>query len=144
MDGREAFGQFVNNTIRIWEDAEEGTIYHEMFEGVANRILSNAEWKSIEKEFHARPGTFIDRETGVPVTFKKATAHQAKEQLAEEFREFKMNGKLPAYKNTRTFFQVILDFIKKLFGNVTTINNLFQDIDKGKLSKERYRQETVL
>lgn len=135
MDGREAFGQFVNNTIRIWEDAEEGTIYHEMFEGVANRILSNAEWRSIEKEFHARPGTFIDRETGVPVTFKKATAHQAKEQLAEEFREFKMNGKLPAYKNTRTFFQVILDFIKKLFGNVTTINNLFQNIDKGKLSR---------
>lgn len=133
LDGREAFGKFTGNAIKLWEGAEEGTLYHEVFEAVANRILSDYEWNAIAKEFTSRQGSFIDRETGIKTLFKNAAPHQIKEQIAEEFREFKLTGKLPEYKNTRTFFQVILDFIKSLFTNRVSIQSIFESIDEGKL-----------
>lgn len=130
----EAFGQFTGSAIRLWEGAEEGTLYHEIFEAVANRILSDYEWRAIEKDFRSRTGSFVDRESGDTVSYKTATQHQVKEQIAEEFREFKLTGKLPTQPNTRTFFQVILDFIKNLFTHQATVNSLFKDIDEGKLA----------
>lgn len=138
LDGREAFGEFIGNAIKLWEGAEEGTLYHEIFEGVANRLLSDYEWKAIESEFKSRKGNFVDRETGETVDYSKATSHQVKEQIAEEFRQFKLTGKMPVEtKNTRTFFQVILDFIKKLFTNRTTIESIFRDIDEGKFADRK-------
>lgn len=137
LDGREAFGQFIDNTIKIWEGAEEGSLYHEMFEAVANRILSDYEWNSIVKEFKQRSGSFYDRVSGKNIQFKKASDFQIKEQIAEEFREFKLTGKMPVYKNTRTFFQVILDFIKSLFTNRVTIKSIFEGIDEGKFAERK-------
>lgn len=139
MDGGEAFGQFLNNVISIWEGGEKGTLYHEMFEGVANRILSEPEWNSMVKEFKAREGSFVDRETSIPTRFKDATIHQIKEQLAEEFRDYKLTGKLPAKSNTRTFFQVILDFIRNIFNNRQSIADIFQSINEGKFANRGLR-----
>jgi hypothetical protein len=129
----QVWGEFTGQAIRLWEGAEEGTLYHEIFEGVVNKILTDYEWNSIAKEFKSRKGTFTDRETGETVAYSKATPHQIKEEIAEEFRTFKMTGKVfDGQKNTRTFFQVILDFIKKFFGFQNTIKGIFDSIDEGK------------
>lgn len=135
----DAFGQFTGSVIKIWEGAEEGTLYHEAFEAVVNKILSDYEWNSILKEFKSRKGSFTDRETGEVVKYSEAVEHQAKEEIAEEFRDFKLNGTLPSTKNTKTFFQVILDFIKSFFNNKTTLDSLFQSIDEGKLANSKTR-----
>jgi len=140
MDGREALGQFTGNMIKIWEGAEEGTLYHEVFEAVANRLLKDYEWRAIESEFKRRKGTFIDRETGTTLKYSSATPQQIKEQLAEEFREFKLTGKLPTVeKNSRTFLQMIMDFIKKYILNRPTIDDIFNKINAGKFKNRRVR-----
>jgi len=140
MDGREAFGQFTGNMIKIWEGAEEGTLYHEVFEAVANRLLKDYEWRAIESEFKRRKGIFVDRETGTTLKYNNATAQQIKEQLAEEFREFKLTGKLPTVeKNSRTFLQMIMDFINKYILNRPTIDDIFSKIDAGKFKNKRIR-----
>lgn len=136
----QAFGAFIDDAIHIWEGAEVGSIYHEMFEGVANKILSNYEWNSIMKEFKSRKGSFVERETGQTIAYNKATPQQAKEEIAEEFRTFKMTGKVfEGQKNTRTFFQVILDFIKSLFQNRVTIEGVFRDISEGNMANRSVR-----
>ena len=134
MDGREAFGQFTGSIIKIWEGAEEGSLYHEAFEGVVNRLLKDYEWRAIYNEFKSRSGTYVDRETGKSLNYKDATAQQAKEQMAEEFRAFKLTGQLPTQKNTRTFFQMILDFIRKYILMRPTIEGIFKQIDEGKFA----------
>ena len=138
----EAFGQFTGDVIKLWEGAEEGTGYHEVFEAVANKILSNYEWKSILGEFTGRKGTFTDRESGDTLKFSEASEHQAKEAIAEEFRHYKLTGELPSRKNTRTFFKVILDFIKSFFNNRSTIDSLFKAIDQGKLANATNSRST--
>lgn len=139
LDGREAMGQFLDNTIYLYEGAEKGTGYHEAFEAVVNRLLSDAEWRSIYKEFLNRKGSFLDRGSNIRIPFKNATEYQAKEQLAEEFMDFKLNGALPSFKQTKSFLKIIWDFIKSLFTNQATVNKVFQDITEGKLSNRAPR-----
>lgn len=134
--GLEAWGQFVDNSIHLYEMAEKGTGYHEVFEGVANRLLSNAEWNALYSEFNRRPGYFTDRETGNRLRYSEATPYQTKEQLAEEFMDYKLNNISPPTANTKTFFKVILDFLKWLVGahSYRTIEDTFAMIDKGKFA----------
>lgn len=142
MDGREAFGQFTGSMIKIWEGAEQGSLYHEVFEAVANRLLKDYEWNAIEKEFKRRKGNYTDRESQQTISYKNATSQQVKEQLAEEFRDYKLNGKLPSDNNTRTFFQMILDFIRKYILNRPTIDDIFKGIDNGKFKNRQVRSKS--
>lgn len=137
--GLEAFGQFVNNSILLWEMAEKGTGYHEAFEAVANRLLTDAEWKAMYKEFNSRKGYFTDRNSGQRLRFSDANEYQAKEQLAEEFMDYKLTGKQPSYPQTKSFFRIILDFIKALFGANPTIQSIFSKIEKGKFATRTVR-----
>lgn len=134
LEGIEAWGQFVNNTIRLYEMAEKGTGYHEVFEAVVNRLLSDKEWSAISREFSSRPGYFTDRETGLRTRYADATNHQAKEELAEEFMKFKLGQKTPTQHQTKSFFKIIWDFIKNLFSSKTTIDSIFNKIDQGKFA----------
>lgn len=133
VNGIEAWGQFIDNTIKVYEGAEEGTAWHEVFEAVANKILSDKEWNAIAKEFSNRNGYFTDRETGNRVRYAEATPQQIKEELAEEFRDYKM-GTEPRYKQAKSFFKILWDFIKNLFSNAITINKVFDNIEKGKFA----------
>lgn len=142
LDGREAWGQFVDNVIKVYEGAEEGTLYHEAFEAVANRILNNKEWGAIEKEFKNRRGYFTDRATGSRIKFSDASPYQAKEALAEEFRSYMLTGKLPAFESqpqTKSYFKILWDFIKSLFTSKTTINDVFKSIESGKFANSEVR-----
>ena len=87
-NGRQAWGMFKDGAIYVYENAETGTAYHEVFEAVWKMFTTSEEQANILNEFKSRKGTFVDRPTGETVKFSEATPAQIKEQLAEEFRNF--------------------------------------------------------
>jgi len=138
-NGLQAWGMLKNGAIYVYENAEVGTIYHEVFEGVWKLFADPAEKEAILKEFRERKGEFVDRPTGQKVKFSEATNEQIKEQLAEEFRDYVLYKKIPA-KPTQgkpfilRLFADLVNFIKTFFtGNKAQVNtaNLFEKIGTG-------------
>jgi hypothetical protein len=138
-NGRQAWGMLHDGAIYLYENAEVGTAYHEVFEAVWKMFTDVAEQESILKEFNSRKGTFIDRPTGKTIKYSEATAEQSKEQLAEEFRDYIMTGKIPAKPaNGKPFivklFADIAKFFKEFFLGKNAISNteeLFKKIGNG-------------
>jgi hypothetical protein len=142
-NGVQAWGMLKNGAIYVYENAEVGTFYHEVFEAVWKMFADPAEQQSIINEFKSRSGSFVDRPTGEIVKYSKATPQQIKEQLAEEFREYVLFKKVPAKpKDGRPFivklFSDIVNIIKKFFtGKDANINTeeLFKRIGSGYYAK---------
>ena len=139
-NGLQAWGMLKNGAIYVYENAEVGTLYHEVFEGVWKIMSSPKERKSVIKEFTSRKGTFIDRPTGQVIAYKDATNSQVKEQLAEEFRDYVQYGKVPVKPvDGRPFivklFADIVNAIKNFFANTPNAKNnterLFEKIGTG-------------
>lgn len=138
-NGLQAWGMLKDGAIYVYENAEVGTIYHEVFESVWKSFTSPEEQVSINSEFRARKGSFIDRPTGKTVQYKNATDQEIKEQLSEEFRDFVLYKKIPVKPSNGTPFIVrlfndIVNFIKSFFtGEKATSNTekLFNKIGKG-------------
>ena len=132
-EGKLAYGVFKDNAIYVYENAEVGTTYHEAFEAVFNSILSPEERSKLRAEFNSRKGTFVDRPTGQTVKFSEATGQQAKEQLAEEFRDYIRDNIKPKGTFARIFKQ-LKELIEKLFLSPNSDNlakELFKKIDTG-------------
>lgn len=126
-----AWGALRDSMIYIYENAEVGTAYHEAFEAVWQHFLTSHEQQSIYDEFTSRKGEFTTYR-GKKKSFSDATVREAKEQIAEEFRDYKLSNKLPEYPRQRSFFRRLLDFIKKIiFGSSSDVNRLFKKINKG-------------
>jgi len=87
-NGRQAWGMFKDGAIYVYENAETGTAYHEVFEAVWKMFTGAEEQANILNEFKGRTGTFVDRPTGKTVKYSEATPAQIKEELAEQFRDF--------------------------------------------------------
>lgn len=142
-NGVQAWGMLKNGAIYVYENAEVGTFYHEVFEAVWKMFADPAEQQSIINEFKSRTGSFVDRPTGETVKYSEATPQQIKEQLAEEFREYVLFKKVPAKpKDGRPFivklFSDIVNIIKKFFtGKDANINTeeLFKRIGSGYYAK---------
>jgi len=140
-NGRQAWGMFSKGAIYLYENAEIGTAYHEVFEAVWAMMTSPAERKRIAKDFRNRQGSYVDRFTGETVEYKDATDDQMREELAEEFRDFVLYDKNPkavAAPKTPSFlrkiFNEIVDFIKSFFIGKDAIKNtqdLFDRIGNG-------------
>jgi hypothetical protein len=137
--GQEMFGMFKDGAIYVYEGAETGTLYHEVFHGVYRMFTSPDERNSIRDEFRSRAGSFTDRATGQELKYSDATDIQIEEQLAEELIDYIQNGKLPAKpKDGRPFivkmFADFVNFVKSLFtGAKAELNTreLFKQIKKG-------------
>ena len=137
--GQEMFGMFKDGAIYVYEGAETGTVYHEVFHGVYRMFTSPEERNSIRDEFRSRAGSFTDRATGQELKYSDATDIQIEEQLAEELIDYIQNGKLPAKpKDGRPFivkmFADFVNFVKSLFTGekaTLTTNELFKQIKKG-------------
>lgn len=128
--GGRAWGVLEKAMVKIYQDAEVGTTYHEAFEAVWGHYLTGAEQQSLYDEFKAREGSF-QTYTGTTRSFANASIKEAKEQLAEEFRDYKMERRSPKTKIER-FFQAIIDFIKKfLFGDPSMKMRVFEGINRG-------------
>src|SRR5581483_3722373 len=92
--------------------------------------LTGAEQQELYDEFKDREGTF-QTYTGTTRSFRDASVKEAKEQLAEEFRDYKMQRRTPKTKIER-FFQSLIDFIKRfLLGDPSLKTKVFQRLNRG-------------
>jgi len=144
LGGIEAWGMLKNGGIYIYENAEVGTAYHEVFEAVWKLFSSPEERTNITNEFRNRAGSFVDRMTGETIKYKDATDFQLKEQLAEEFRDFVKDGKVPIKPAKGQPFIVklfndIVRFIKTFFVGPQAARNteeLFKRMTSGFYSEQ--------
>ena len=138
-NGVQAYGMFKDGAIYIYTNAEVGTGYHEIFHAVYQIFADANERGNVQKEFRERPGSFTDRVTGQDIKYSEATDREMEEQLAEEFRDYVLTGKVPMKpKDNRPFivklFADLKNFIKELFVGPNAKSNteiLFEKIDKG-------------
>ena len=134
-NGMQAWGMLQDGAIYLYENAEVGTAYHEVFEAVWKMFASNKEKVNVINEFRNREGSFIDRPTGRSIEYKTATPQEVKEQLAEEFREYILKNEKPKGKSfIAQLFSDIIDFIKEFFvGPKAQVNTdkLFEKIGRG-------------
>ena len=129
---KEAWGVFSKGAIYVYENAEVGTVYHEVFEGVWKTFTTAKEQENVLKEFKNRKGTFIDRPTGQSIKYSEATNQQAKEQLAEEFRDFILKKKAPkAGSLIGRIWKQLKSFIEKAILGKGFTEELFTRIDSG-------------
>jgi len=143
-NGQEAWGMFKEAAIYIYQNAEMGTGFHEAFHAVWNMFATPAEKTGVISEFMNRTGSFVDRPTGKTIDYKEATPDQVKEQLAEEFKAYINEGKIPPKpKDGRPFvvklFSDLVNTIKKLFfgtTNMSEVEKMFTNINKGKYRGE--------
>jgi hypothetical protein len=144
LGGIEAWGMLRNGGIYVYENAEVGTAYHEVFEAVWKLFSSPEEKINITNEFRNRAGSFVDRVTGETIKYSEATDFQLKEQLAEEFRDFVQYGKVPMKPAKGQPFIVklfndLVNFIKSFFVGPQAARNteeLFKRMTTGFYSKQ--------
>ena len=142
-NGRQAWGMLKNGAIYVYENAEVGTFYHEVFEAIWKMFTNPTEQQAILNEFKSRKGSFVDRPTGKSVKYSEATPQQIKEQLAEEFRDYKLYKKLPPKPERggswiSKLFADIVAFVKKFFTGSDAQSNtekLFSKIGNGYYSR---------
>ena len=136
-NGKKTWGMLHKAAIYLYEGAETGTVYHEVFEAVWKSMATNVEKAGVIKEFKNREGNFVDRVTKEKIQYKDATNEQLKEELAEEFRDFVLYKKLPE-KSGKNFivrlFNDLVNFFKEFFTGEKALGNtqaLFEKIGSG-------------
>jgi hypothetical protein len=142
-NGKQAWGMLQDGAIYVYENAEVGTAYHEVFEAIWKMFSTPEEQQNIIKEFKSRTGTFVDRPTGKTVKYSDATNQEIKEQLAEEFRDYVQYKKVPVKpKDGRPYivklFADLINTIKTFFLGPQAARNteeLFKRIGKGYYAK---------
>lgn len=126
-----AWGALQNASIYLYKEAEVGTTYHEAFEAVWGHFLDGKEQRALYQELTSREGNFTTYE-GQSKPFKEATVQEAKEQMAEEFRDYKQQAKPTPKTAIERFFQRLIDFIKRVFlGDKSEINKVFKKLNRG-------------
>ncbi len=119
-NGRQAWGMFKDGAIYIYENAEVGTVYHEVFHAVWRMFSDPSEQKAVMDEMKSRSGKFYDRASLKDISYSEATEEQLEEKLAEEFRDYVQFKKIPAKPSKGR------PFILKLFADmITAIKEFF-------------------
>ena len=143
-NGRQAYGMFHNAAIYLYEKAEQGTAYHEVFEAVWAMTTNETERKSIIRDFRNRKGSFTEYGTGKIINYNEATEFELKEELAEEFRKYILFDKYKVIKTNNStnllskIFKEILDTLKAFFigkDSVLNTEELFKRIGNGYYAK---------
>lgn len=130
--GALAWGQFNKGVVTLSDIAAEGTAYHEAFHVVFNLLLDQNERGSLLNEYRSKHPNMDDI--------------SLEEELAEDFREFVMQGG----KDTRSLGRKILDFFKSLFIKTKYWKNFrpstiyyFRAINEGRYSNTNIRIPTI-
>jgi hypothetical protein len=119
-NGRQAWGMFKDGAIYIYENAEVGTVYHEVFHAVWRMFSDPVEQKAVLDEMKSRGGKFYDRASMKDVSYSEATEDQLEEKLAEEFRDYVQFKKIPTKPSKGR------PYVLKLFADmVTAIKEFF-------------------
>lgn len=139
-EGATAWGMFNKGIITLSDISAEGTTYHEAFHAVFHLLLNSSERLSLLDEYRNRNPEMDNI--------------QLEEEMAEDFREFVMQGG----KDTRSLGRKIIDFFKSLFIKTKYWKDFrpssiyyFRAINEGKysgkdisaaiLNEDRYKQE---
>jgi hypothetical protein len=130
-NGQQAWGMFKDGAIYIYENAEVGTAYHEVFHAVWRMFSDPVEQAAVIAEVKARKG------------MENATEEDIEELLAEEFRDYVQFGKVPGNPAKgrpyiMKLFSDMVNFIKELFTSKkanTNTKELFKKIGSGYYSK---------
>jgi hypothetical protein len=134
-NGRKAWGMLKDGAIYISQNAEVGTVYHEVVEAVWKMFTTPEERAAIATEFRNRKGSYTDKFTAREIKYSEATDQEIKEQLAEEFRDLMLAKEAKKDKSliSRIFSQIV-DFIKGFFTGDKAQENtdkLFENIGSG-------------
>lgn len=123
-----AWGLYADGALYLYENAEIGTAFHEVFHGIMDKFTTPEEKLDILKEFNDRKGNFTTRQ-GASISHSSATWKQAEEQLAEEFR----NYVIKPFSILSKIGQLFKDLYNFIFGiKNNNIQQLFKDINGGK------------
>ena len=146
-----AVATFQDSGITLFKGSDYSDVYHEAWHAFAEMFMSKEEQATLYNEVANKAGSFKDY-NGDYVAYSSATPLQIEEYLAEEFRQFMLNGgkdKANSPKET-TFFNKILNILKALFGNTTVrditldakadavIGELFNKLSIGNISEYSY------
>lgn len=151
-----AAATWTMNGITLYKGADYSDLYHEAFHGFTQAFLSQEDKQKLYGETRKKSGTFTDY-NGRVVSFAKATDLQLEEFLAEDFREYMLNGQKvkQASPARNTIFRRIFNFLKSLFEGLTVdnivendrannyINELYEKLRVGNLSEYTFAQENV-
>ena len=134
-NGRKAWGMLKDGAIYLSQNAEVGTVYHEVVEAVWKMFTTPEERAAIATEFRNRKGSYTDKFTAREIKYSEATDQEIKEQLAEEFRDLMLAKEAKKDKSliSRIFSQIV-DFIKGFFTGdkaQENTNKLFENIGSG-------------
>ncbi len=115
-NGKLAWGMLQDGGIYLYENAPEGTAYHEVFEAVWKMFTSPEERAEVAAEFRNRKGSYTDVFTARDIKYSEATDQDIKEKLAEEFKDYILGKQAKEGKSliSRLFSQLV-DFIKSFF-----------------------------
>lgn len=128
--GGKAWGAMRDAAIYVYKNAEQGTTYHEAFELVWQNFLNPSQQMALYTEFKGRDGSFVSY-TGKTTNYADANFKEAKEQIAEEFKDHVLGEEVGGAKQ-RNWFSRLTDFIKNVFmGPARSINELFKNINQG-------------
>jgi hypothetical protein len=102
-------------------------------------FTSAKEQQAILNELRSKEGSFFDKKSRSNISFSDATDIQLEEHLAEQFRDYVQEGKVPSKPNERKPFIVklfndLVNFIKEMFLGPNAQNNtdkLFEKITSG-------------
>ena len=135
VGNRVAHGYMRNATVYLYNNAEVGTEYHEAYHYVFRTLLDEKQREALYREARTR---FADslREKGIDPS--KATNLQLEEEMAEGLRDYIFTAQgtektLP--QKILQFFKDILNFIRSVFGNPASIEQIYDMIERNKLGK---------
>lgn len=126
VGSRVAHGYMTNATVYLYNNAEVGTEYHEAFHYVFRTLLDEKQREALYKE--------AKKKFGLP----NATNLELEEEMAEDFRDYVFTAQgtektLP--QKILQFFKDILNFIRSVFGNPASIEQIYDMIERNKLGK---------
>lgn len=128
-----SWGAYSDGAIYVFNNAEQGTYFHEAFHAVSRNFLSPDEVGELRNEFRQRNGSYTDYQTDNPIKYSDATDGEIDEQLAEEFREYVLSkGNQSLVGKIGQFFKELWNFIKSIVGKDDKIQTLFNKINAGK------------
>lgn len=141
--------------ITLFKGSDFTDLYHEAWHGFTQTFLTQAQRTNLYKEARGLTGSFKDF-NGDRVAFARASEKQLEEYLAEDFQSYMVSGKVkPATPVRNKIFQMILDFFKALYNDLTynqvvlndkanrTIHELYEKMRVGNLTEYNFNAQNT-
>ena len=130
---------FFQNGITLWKGSDYSDIYHEAWHGFSQFYLTKKQKDELYDSLRKKKGFFIDFE-GKTQNFFSAKDKQLEEYIAEDFREYMLNGQ-KAKKNEpvrNNIFRKIYEALKALFEKMDLVDTMVSDYESNPLIKQYY------